>query len=388
MIKSLVKRYFFQSITSILNLILPLFVYTLVIGVTGEVVFGDFIFKVFVVNLLWVLIDVNQSVTGVIDLKKKGNVIISHVISSRLFLSILIFPIYLLFFTDSILHASMVYLIVIGKSLNINFYYIFLKKEKEFSYINIVSKLGLLLIIYFFMGVNLFSFAIYVGVVEIIISILLIRHIKLNIFPLNFNSIFKQLKRNLNSGSITFLSSCYSFTPIILLKLYSPTSISDYSILEKVFRGLSNISAPINNILLVEKSNKHNLSISKIYFFIFLFFSLLLLMFYFISDEIYPLIFKTLEAGSIYALNLSLLIPLIVFVTRFVVINIILDNQKDDLLPFSYIITFIFSVVINYILLVEFDLALIGSIFSIICTEIFCLLMLVINSRSIIFYDK
>tara|TARA_B100001093_G_scaffold336487_1_gene321354 strand:- start:21681 stop:22778 length:1098 start_codon:yes stop_codon:yes gene_type:complete len=365
-----------------------LFIYTLVIGVAGDLVFGDFIFKVFVVNLLWILIDVNQSVTGVIDLKNKGDIIISHIIYSRLFLSILIFPIFLLFFCDSILYTSIIYLIVIGKSININFYYIFLKKEKDFSVINLITRLGLLLLLYLLMGVSLLSFAIYLGVAEIIISILLIHNLKLRIFSVTFKIIFQQLKRNLNSGSFTFLSSCYSFVPIIFLKFYSPLSIADYSILEKIFRGLSNISAPINNILLVEKSNKNNLSLNKIYFFLFLFFGLILLSFFLLSDIIYPLLFKTLADESIYALNLSLLIPLIVFVSRFLVINIILDHQKDDLLPITYILTFIISIIINYILLVEFDLAIIGSILSIICVETICMLLLALSSKSILFNDK
>lgn len=388
MIKSLIKRYSFQSITSITNLTLPLFIYSLVIGVEGDVVFGDFIFKVFVVNLLWILIDVNQSVTGIIDLKEKGNIIISHIIFSRLFLSILIFPIYLLFFSDSILDSSLIYIVVIGKSININFYYIFLKKEKEFSFINLVTRLGLSLILYLLMGVNLLSFAIYIGAAEIIISILLIHYLKVNFFLVKFEIIFQQLKRNLNSGLFTLLSSCYSFVPIIFLKFYSPLSIADFSIIEKIYRGLSNISAPINNILLVEKSNKNKLSLNKIYFFIFLFFSLVILIVFSLSDIIYPLLFKTLETVTINSLNLSLLIPIIVFVSRFLVINVILDHQKDHLLPTSYILTFIISIIINYILLVQFELALIGSILSIICTEIICMLLLAINSKSILFNVK
>jgi hypothetical protein len=356
--------------------------------VEGDVVFGDFIFKVFVVNLLWILIDVNQSVTGVIDLKERGNIIISHIIFSRLFLSILIFPIYLLFFSDSILDSSLIYIVVIGKSININFYYTFLKKEKEFSFINLVTRLGLSLILYLLMGVNLLSFAIYIGAAEIIISILLIHYLKVNFFLVKFEIIFQQLKRNLNSGLFTLFSSCYSFVPIIFLKFYSPLSIADFSIIEKIFRGLSNISAPINNILLVEKSNKNKLSLNKIYFFIFLFFSLVILIVFSLSDIIYPLLFKTLETVTINSLNLSLLIPIIVFVSRFLVINVILDHQKDHLLPTSYILTFIISIIINYILLVQFELALIGSILSIICTEIICMLLLAINSKSILFNVK
>lgn len=388
MIKSLIKRYSFQSITSITNLALPLFIYSLVIGVEGDVVFGDFIFKVFVVNLLWILIDVNQSVTGIIDLKERGNIIISHIIFSRLFLSILIFPIYLLFFSDSILDSSLIYIVVIGKSININFYYIFLKKEKEFSFINLVTRLGLSSILYLLMGVNLLSFAIYIGAAEIIISILLLHYLKVNFFLVKFEIIFQQLKRNLNSGLFTLLSSCYSFVPIIFLKFYSPLYMADFSIIEKIFRGLSNISAPINNILLVEKSNKNKLSLNKIYFFIFLFFSLVILIVFSLSDIIYPLLFKTLETVTINSLNLSLLIPIIVFVSRFLVINVILDHQKDHLLPTSYILTFIISIIINYILLVQFELALIGSILSIICTEIICMLLLAINSKSILFNVK
>lgn len=388
MIKSLIKRYSFQSITSITNLALPLFIYSLVIGVEGDVVFGDFIFKVFVVNLLWILIDVNQSVTGIIDLKERGNIIISHIIFSRLFLSILIFPIYLLFFSDSILDSSLIYIVVIGKSININFYYIFLKKEKEFSFINLVTRLGLSSILYLLMGVNLLSFAIYIGAAEIIISILLLYYLKVNFFLVKFEIIFQQLKRNLNSGLFTLLSSCYSFVPIIFLKFYSPLYMADFSIIEKIFRGFSNISAPINNILLVEKSNKNKLSLNKIYFFIFLFFSLVILIVFSLSDIIYPLLFKTLETVTINSLNLSLLIPIIVFVSRFLVINVILDHQKDHLLPTSYILTFIISIIINYILLVQFELALIGSILSIICTEIICMLLLAINSKSILFNVK
>lgn len=388
MIKSLIKRFFFQSITSVMNLTLPLLIYTFVIGVVGDVVFGDFIFKVFVVNLLWILIDVNQSVTGIIDLKNKGDIIISHIIFSRLFLSILIFPIFLLFFFDSILETSLIYLIIIGKSININFYYIFLKKEKELSFINLLSRLALSLIFYLLIGVNLLSFALYIGASEIIISILLIRSLKIKIFFVKFNIIFQQLKRNLNSGLSTFLSSCYSFVPIIFLKFYSPVSIADFSIVEKVFRGLCNISAPINNILLVENSDKNKFSLKKLYFSLFFLFSFVLLIVFILSDMIYPLLFKTLRNDSVDALNLSLLIPLIVFVSRFLVTNVILDHQKDNLLPITYMITFIISIIVNYAFLVELELALKGAILSIICTEIICMLLLISNSKFILFNDK
>ncbi|MDG2492303.1 MAG: hypothetical protein P8M60_06040 [Flavobacteriaceae bacterium] len=371
-----------------MNLTLPLFIYTLVIRVTGDIDFGNFIFKVFVVNLLWVLIDFNQSVTGIIDLKKKGELIISYIIFSRLFTSIIIFPFFLLFFFDSIIETLLVYLIILGKSFNVNFYYIFLKKEKELSFINLLSRLGLALIIYLLMGINLLSFAVYIGVAEIIISALLLRNLKINIFIVEIKIIFQQLKRNLNSGSSTFLSSCYSFVPIIFLKFYSPISIADFSIVEKVFRGLSNISAPINNILLVENSNGKTLSIKKLYFLIFLLFSFTLLVVFKLSDIIYPLLFNTLKADSVYSLNLSLLIPLIVFVSRFLVINVILDQQKDKILPLSYMLTLIISVIINYFLVVGLDLALLGSILSIICTEIICMLILLSYSKSILFNDK
>ena len=74
--------------------------------------------------------------------------------------------------------------------------------------------------------------------------------------------------------------------------------------------------------------------------------------------------------------------------SRFLVTNVILDHQKDNLLPITYMITFIISIIVNYAFLFELELALKGAILSIICTEIICMLLLISNSKFILFNDK
>jgi hypothetical protein len=151
-----------------------------------------------------------------------------------------------------------------------------------------------------------------------------------------------------------------------------------FAVLEKIFRGVSNLSAPINQILLTssKKKSKKNQFFPKSFWTFFAMLVTLNALILILKNQIL-FFFDFSNDIEIYTpFTISLLIPIIVFFSRYFFINVILLNNKDSLLPRAYFITMFSSIILNILLVYAFNLQLLGVILAIVLTELTCCLIL------------
>ena len=378
----IIERFIYYSISSALNLFVPLYLYSLIIESIGESNFGEFIFMVFVANLLWVVIDLNQSITGTIDLKTKDSRgVIKKVISLRFIISFLFLPLYLFYFSDFPLLSILIYSSLIARAFNITFFFIFKNKEKQIAVVNLIVKAVSLTALLYFFTVNEKTYATFLVVNEVAVSLIFLAYGPKweTVDILGFKPIKHQFKRTLSSGVTNIVSAGYSFVPVFTIQaILGPKYLAMFAVLEKIFRGVSNLSAPINQILLTSSKNKSkkNHFFPKSFWTFFAMLVTLTALILILKNQIL-FFFDFSNDIEIYTpFTISLLIPIIVFFSRYFFINVILLNNKDSLLPRAYFITLFSSIILNILLVYAFNLQLLGVILAIVLTELTCCLIL------------
>ena len=257
---NIVERFIYYSISSALNLFVPLYLYSLIIESTGESNFGEFIFMVFVANLIWVVIDLNQSITATIDIKThdpKG--VIKKVISLRFIASFLFLPLFLFFFSELPLLSILIYSSLIARVFNISFFLIYKNKEKHIAVVNLIVKAVSLTALLYFFTVNEKTYATFLVFNEIAVSLIFLAYGPKweTVDILGLKPIKHQFKRTVSSGLTNIVSAGYSFVPVFTIQaLLGPKYLAMFAVIEKIFRGVSNLSAPINQILLTSSKNE------------------------------------------------------------------------------------------------------------------------------------
>ena len=192
--------------------------------------------------------------------------------------------------------------------------------------------------------------------------------------------------RGFNYTKINLLSSGYSITPPIYLKIFLGFEIIGiYGAVEKVYKGFCNLSAPFNLILLGERKFKSLFDFFqqkqvKIFFLLFVFSLIIVGLFaeYFMIYLLPEVNYETYQFSFLF----SLLIPVIVFFSRIFVVNFYIKNSLEKMLLPIYLRVFLISIPIIPSLTYFFGLT--GCIIGILIIEIFCLFKLQLKFIKII----
>lgn len=373
------QRLGFQTFNSISNFLIPLLLYKLSINEIGLENFGSIIFIISTSNFAWLFIDFNQTTTGIIDLKrKKQEVVINSIYTTRLAVFIFFMPFFLIIFQEKILYSFLIYITNFFKSINPNMLLIFKKKEKYLALVSIFPRAIIFSILYLKGSVDIIDLILYFVLSEGVISIYLNINNGIRAKNIFFSQeiIKSQIRRNFKSGTANFFTVIYYYVPVFLLKYFFDSKVVGiYSILEKIFKGISNLTSPINHILLSKnifktslfKGFKNRLNL------IFLSLLILLLIFFGVfQNEILSIITSDLilEYISQWTFLSTLFIPLIIYFSRLLLVNFYLSNQYDNKLLKIYFRTLILSI-ISFPPLIYFE-GVFGAILGLIFTEVFC----------------
>ena len=385
-------RFAIINLPNILNILIPILLIPIVVQSNGVEEFGRVIFYQGIIGIILIITENGLNTISLSELNKTNlNQIVFHLISIKLFLSILLLSLILLFIPNYDLFLFLfLSFSVIGQSLNVSYIYIFKKSETIYAILLLITKLISLAIFIIYFKKGILSYAIFLGVTEILIgflSLLFCGNIKkILTVKMDIELMRNLFRRGLNFCKINLLSAGYSITiPIYLKFILGFEVIGIYGAIEKVYRGFCNISAPFNLILLGERKFESlkdffQMKQAKI-FLLLLLFSLLFVGIF--ADHIMIYLLTNIDYNT-YRISflVSLVIPVIVFFSRIFVINFFVKNALEIFLVPIYLRVFLISIPINIFFIYFFGLT--GCIIGSIIVEVLCLYLLQFKKNIII----
>ncbi len=379
--KNINLRFIFINFPNALNIAIPIILIPVVIAATGIVEFGRIIYYQGYISIALIISEngLNTIVLSAIK-EDNSNQVVFHTILIKVLLAICLFGVMILLVPeDDIVLFSAMYFSVFGQALNVSYLYVFQKREGFYSFILLTTKFILLGVFFLLKIINILQYALFLGISEFLtglFSLLLSGHFKGIICnKIDLPNLKILALRGLNFSSINLLSSGYSISIPIYLKIFSGLEITGiYGAIEKIYRGFCNVTAPFNLMLLGERnfvSVVDFFRMRQVRLFFAIFISVLVLVGFF--DEI--LMFYILPSVNYkifkYSFLLSLIIPIIVFFSRMFVINFFIKRSLEHKLIPIYFLVFAVSIPTHLTLIYFFGL--IGSIFAVIISELICL---------------
>ncbi len=384
--KNINFRFIILGIPNVLNILLPILIIPIVVNLSGIEEFGRVIFFQGILGLSLIFSENALNTITLADLNNENkSVLVSHTILSKLFLSSLILIFSLVFIPkEDVLLFLALNLFAIGQALNISFLYIYLKKEIIYSIIQLCIKVTAFLIFYISFKGNILYYALFIGLTELIIGFSTI------IFSGKFREIISQKlkfrmikdlwKRGFQITKITLLSAGYTNMVSIIIKFfYSYEVVGVYGAIEKIYRGLSNISAPFSLLLLGEgkfKTVSDLLKLKEVKQFLVLFFIVIINLF-FLGEILltYMLPNLTFKEYSL-AYKISLLIPFIVLFSRIYMVNFFIKNNLEKHLFPLYLSLFVIAMPTLFLLIYVLG-GVIGAVIGVFIIELICLFKLI-----------
>jgi len=390
--KNINYRFIVINIPNILNILIPILLIPIVITSTGIEEFGRVIFYQGIIGILLLISENGLNTISLSEFDKRNtNQIVFHTIVIKILIAILLLSL-IIFFVPSKDNSLflILYFLVLGQAFNVSYLYIFNKNETIYSLILIIVKLISVSLFLIFFKDNILIYAMFIGFTEILVGLfsLLFSGCLNKIITIKFNFDFFKLLflRGFNYTKINLLSSGYSITPPIYLKIFLGFEIIGiYGAVEKVYKGFCNLSAPFNLILLGERKFKSLFDFFqqkqvKIFFLLFVFSLIIVGLFaeYFMIYLLPEVNYETYQFSFLF----SLLIPVIVFFSRIFVVNFYIKNSLEKMLLPIYLRVFLISIPIIPSLTYFFGLT--GCIIGILIIEIFCLFKLQLKFIKII----
>ena len=261
--KNINYRFIVINIPNILNILIPILLIPIVITSTGIEEFGRVIFYQGIIGILLLISENGLNTISLSEFDKRNtNQIVFHTIVIKILIAILLLSL-IIFFVPSKDNSLflILYFLVLGQAFNVSYLYIFNKNETIYSLILIIVKLISVSLFLIFFKDNILIYAMFIGFTEILVGLfsLLFSGCLNKIITIKFNFDFFKLLflRGFNYTKINLLSSGYSITPPIYLKIFLGFEIIGiYGAVEKVYKGFCNLSAPFNLILLGERKFK------------------------------------------------------------------------------------------------------------------------------------
>ena len=364
------------------NFVIPLLIYPLLLSILSIDDFGKIISLTTSTLIFQSIVDWGYNSFGIMEIKKNNQIEINFLlpsITNRLLIFILIFPFsFLINYKISLdLELSILFSIIgLSKTISTEFVYHGLMKYKELAQKALIEKLILLTTCYLFIvdKQTIFIYPILILISSIVANVFFLKK-ALDISIKNSKLIYMDLKQLHHSFYIflsSFVSSLQINIPIFLVSILTNGNlgqIGEFSIFEKIIRGIRQLGKPFLIRLVPKKTNLLN---SKNYIkylkkdilkniVIFWFLSLIVLLI--ISPLIKEIYLNSLPLDFYYFIKIilySIIIP-VGLINYYITYVYALNNGKEKTLLLSTVLAIITIVVLELIFnsIIPVDLSLI-----------------------------
>lgn len=379
--KVFVKNFLSLAAVQGVNYIVPLITLPYLVRVLGVGNFGVFAFATAVVAFFAVITDYgfNFSATRDISVNKSNKIELTKIYSSVMtlkiglmvlsFIALCILILLVPKFNEYFLVYLLCYGVVLGQVLFPVWFFQGMEQMQFITVINVFSKILSAACIFIFIRSpeDLYLVPVFMSLGAIIGGIysLYLIHKDFGIhFKLQTGSeLIKHLKGGSNLFITSFLSTLLTSSGVLVLGFYASNSVvGTYSAIEKLFRAIVGLFAPITQALYpvsCKKINSKNLSDSQNYFkklivvMLFLTFSVAILI-YTCSDFIVEIFYGSDMMEFAYVLQVMMLWLIFGVINNIIGIQYLSAKRKDKFYLIAFIIGALFTIVLNFILIPRF----------------------------------
>ena len=401
--KVFIKNFLSLAAVQGVNYLLPLMTLPYLVRVLGVDNFGIFSFATAIVAFFAVITDYgfNFSATREISINKFNKKEITKIYSSvmtlkiiLMLLSFLILCIMVFFipkFNDNLLIYLLCYGVVLGQVLFPVWFFQGMEQMQFITVVNVFSKILSTVCIFIFINDpnDLYLVPVFMSLGAIIGGIYSLRLISKE-FGISFKIQSRgELERHLKGGGnlflTSFLSTLLTSSGILVLGFYaSNTVVGIYSAIEKIFRAVVGLFAPITQALYpisCQKMNTGNITDSrkyfkKIFYIIFLLTLITAFLICFLSNVVVELFYGTNMLQYTYILQLMMLWLIFSVMNNIIGIQYLSAKRKDKFYLIAFVVGALSTTLLNFILIPKYLID--GIISAMIFGEILLTLAMVI----------
>lgn len=401
--KVFIKNFLSLAAVQGVNYLLPLMTLPYLVRVLGVDNFGIFSFATAIVAFFAVITDYgfNFSATREISVNKFDKTEITKIYSSvmtlkiiLMLLSFLILCIMVFFipkFNDNLLIYLLCYGVVLGQVLFPVWFFQGMEQMQFITVVNVFSKILSTVCIFIFINDpnDLYLVPVFMSLGAIIGGIYSLRLISKE-FGISFKIQSRgELERHLKGGGnlflTSFLSTLLTSSGILVLGFYaSNTVVGIYSAIEKIFRAVVGLFAPITQALYpisCQKLNTGNIADSrkyfkKIFYIIFLLTLITAILICFLSNVIIDFFYGINMLQYVYILQLMMLWLIFSVMNNIIGIQYLSAKRKDKFYLIAFVIGALSTTLLNFILIPKYLID--GIISAMIFGEIILTLVMVI----------
>ncbi len=401
--KVFIKNFLSLAAVQGVNYLLPLMTLPYLVRVLGVDNFGIFSFATAIVAFFAVITDYgfNFSATREISVNKFNKTEITKIYSSvmtlkiiLMLLSFLILCIMVFFipkFNDNLLIYLLCYGVVLGQVLFPVWFFQGMEQMQFITVVNVFSKILSTVCIFIFINDpnDLYLVPVFMSLGAIIGGIYSLRLISKE-FGISFKIQSRgELERHLKGGGnlflTSFLSTLLTSSGILVLGFYaSNTVVGIYSAIEKIFRAVVGLFAPITQALYpisCQKLNSGNIVdsrkyLKKIFYIIFLLTLITAVLICFLSNLIIDFFYGINMLQYVYILQLMMLWLIISVMNNIIGIQYLSAKRKDKFYLIAFVVGALSTTLLNFILIPKYLID--GIISAMIFGEIMLTLVMVI----------
>lgn len=401
--KVFIKNFISLAAVQGVNYLLPLMTLPYLVRVLGVDNFGIFSFATAIVAFFAVITDYgfNFSATREISVNKFNKTEITKIYSSvmtlkiiLMLLSFLILCIMVFFipkFNDNLLIYLLCYGVVLGQVLFPVWFFQGMEQMQFITVVNVFSKILSTVCIFIFINDpnDLYLVPVFMSLGAIIGGIYSLRLISKE-FGISFKIQSRgELERHLKGGGnlflTSFLSTLLTSSGILVLGFYaSNTVVGIYSAIEKIFRAVVGLFAPITQALYpisCQKLNSGNIVdsrkyLKKIFYIIFLLTLITAVLICFLSNLIIDFFYGINMLQYVYILQLMMLWLIISVMNNIIGIQYLSAKRKDKFYLIAFVVGALSTTLLNFILIPKYLID--GIISAMIFGEIMLTLVMVI----------
>ncbi len=401
--KVFIKNFLSLAAVQGVNYLLPLMTLPYLVRVLGVDNFGIFSFATAIVAFFAVITDYgfNFSATREISVNKFNKTEITKIYSSvmtlkiiLMLLSFLILCIMVFFipkFNDNLLIYLLCYGVVLGQVLFPVWFFQGMEQMQFITVVNVFSKILSTVCIFIFINDpnDLYLVPVFMSLGAIIGGIYSLRLISKE-FGISFKIQSRgELERHLKGGGnlflTSFLSTLLTSSGILVLGFYaSNTVVGIYSAIEKIFRAVVGLFAPITQALYpisCQKLNSGNIVdsrkyLKKIFYIIFLLTLITAVLICFLSNLIIDFFYGINMLQYVYILQLMMLWLIYSVMNNIIGIQYLSAKRKDKFYLIAFVVGALSTTLLNFILIPKYLID--GIISAMIFGEIMLTLVMVI----------